>query len=190
MSDVVIKQKASKQFIIVLSSVILIIMCISLISPDEHWGRFVEAVRLTGILGTVLWGLVFIFSFYRLIRPKDILIIGEKGFTDNSSLMSIGFVAWEYVDNIYIYSWLGVKILAIKLKEINNVNIPKAKKLLTIINVNKFFSKAEINILLTATDEKYEDVLSHMMLYYECQTNPERSCIYENNIFPNTGGTR
>jgi hypothetical protein len=159
MNEIVIKQRASKQFTLLLLSILMIACSIFCVFLDVRVVVLAIVVRFFGIFGTLFFGFCFIFILYRLIKPKDILVIGEKGFIDNSTVKSKGFISWEYVDYIYIYSMpvVNEKFIAVKLKKNGNMDIPNIKA--------DPFSKAEINITLNSTKEKYEDILQTMQTF-------------------------
>ena len=157
MNDIIIKQDNSKQFNLILLAALLTAMGVFLIFQN-----FI-LFKIIGIIDTIFFGFCLTVIFYKYIKPKDILIIGENGFTDNSTLLNVGFISWEYVDDVYIYSHIlsNNKCIRVKLREFNKLNIPRIKA----VKYNKSLSSAEITITLQSTTAKYEDILEIMQKY-------------------------
>ncbi len=55
-----------------------------------------------GILCISFFGIVFLYLLYRLLNPRDILVIDSEGFTDASTYLGVGFVPWSNVKDIYV----------------------------------------------------------------------------------------
>ncbi|SEW46610.1 STM3941 family protein [[Clostridium] fimetarium] len=55
--------------------------------------------------------LFFLYCFFIIIKKailgNNILIVDEKGITDNSSIIAFGFIPWADIDKIYIESFMG-----------------------------------------------------------------------------------
>ena len=172
-NEIKIKQKTSKQVSLFFLSILMItasVYCVLLgFSFIENTFSGILSIRIVlffvgfvGIIGVIFFGLCLLFIAYSLIKPKDILIINEKGFTDNSTIKSIGFISWDFVDDIYIFNFLDQKFISVKIKESSNIKIPKIDP----------FSKAEINITLNSTNENYDEVFENMQSFlYEYRSN-------------------
>ena len=171
MNETVIKQNNSKliMFFLIgalLTALFLILIIIIINDNITAGGRFSfkdDSARIVFlvifIIATLMFGFLAICSFYRLLRPSDVLVINEKGFTYNSSLHSKSFIPWEYVDDIHIIKYNRNKYIAVK--------------------TNGNFTGAEINISLGITDAKYEDVLELMqnsLSEYRSQAGIDTPC--------------
>lgn len=58
-------------------------------------------------IGFLFFGYCSFYIIKRAISGKDILIVDEKGITDNSSALAFGFIPWTDIDDIYIDSDMG-----------------------------------------------------------------------------------
>lgn len=68
---------------------------------------------LAGGCGLAFFGTALGYSLYRLIKKPVFLLVEEEGITDNTSLLSLGFIPWESVSNYYIKD----KCLCVKLED-------------------------------------------------------------------------
>lgn len=65
--------------------------------------------------GFLFFGYCFLFVLKKAKRGKDILIVDEKGITDNSSDLAFGFIPWTDIDNIYMTSVVGNQFIELVL---------------------------------------------------------------------------
>lgn len=79
--------------------------------------------KLVGLIGIIFFGYIGIYYIKRSVEGTPLVIVNEEGITDNSSSTSVGFIAWENIENMYIKSTLGNKFIHLNLKtKIKNRN--------------------------------------------------------------------
>ena len=67
------------------------------------------------VIGFLFFGYCSFYYLKRAKSGKDILIVDEKGVTDNSSALAFGFIPWMDIDNIYIDSSMGNEFIELVL---------------------------------------------------------------------------
>jgi hypothetical protein len=122
------------------------------------------------ISGSLLFGAGLLFGVWRLFRPLPALVIGIEGFIDHSSLIGAGFVSWEQVQDIFLHVQTGgraqKKFISVQITDAAMQDIPAVKR--GIMKYNRaVHTSGEINIVLQATNAKYDDVLDVMKRYWE-----------------------
>lgn len=95
-------------------------------------------LKIIFVIGFLFFGYCFFFLLKRAKAQKDILIVDEKGITDNSSALAFGFIPWSDVEKIYIDSVMGNYFIEIVLKNEENYlqRLKGVKKLLVLANKN------------------------------------------------------
>jgi hypothetical protein len=88
------------------------------------------------VFGFVFFGYSFIYYLKRANSGKEILIVDEKGITDNSSALACGFIPWRDIDNIYIASSMGNQFIELVLNNEEHYlkKLKGIKKLAVLIN--------------------------------------------------------
>jgi len=146
MNKTIIKQNFLKQLKLVGLGILMVgasIFVLFLGLEDIMTGRGSPLLDIIfGAFGILFFGLCLAFIIFRLIRPKNILVIDEKGFVNNSTMFSGRFVPWTNVNNIYIKSVLSERFVTVNTK-----------------------SGKDIDITLNAADITYEEVLNIMQEY-------------------------
>ena len=109
--------------------------------------------------GVFFFGYAGIYLIRRMKNNKEMLIINNKGITDNSSAISIGFIPWEEIEDAYIGSSVGNEFIELKIKNEEKYlkNLPFFKKLL--INANKKMGYEIVCITLNTTNYSVREVL-------------------------------
>lgn len=65
--------------------------------------------------GFIFFGYGFFFFVKKAKSKKEILIVDEKGITDNSTSLALGFIPWKDIEDIYIDSVMGNQFIEIVL---------------------------------------------------------------------------
>jgi hypothetical protein len=115
---------------------------------------FPLGVNIIGIIGTLLSGLVLIFSILNIVKKSPSLIFKEDSFIDRSSLLSIGEIKYSETKDIFIYTSTGNKQLIIVVDNIKE----KIEKLDPVKKVLLMFSKDYIIIPSNRVDMSLEDL--------------------------------
>lgn len=162
MDEIIIKQKQSKQFGFVILGAIFLYISLGMLLFETS-----IILRIVGLIGTLFFGICFIFIILRFIKPKDILVINQEGFVDNSTAVSIGFISWKYVDRICIKTNSVEKLIVIDINNDEQVfkNVSKIKMIF--IELNKKLGYSPISISLSPTNVKYMDIIQKMQKYFE-----------------------
>jgi hypothetical protein len=78
---------------------------------------------LPGLLyvGLPLFGLLFIYACYRLLKSTPVVIVDQTGVTDNASFWSAGLIRWEEIKKIFIFNHMTKRYIGIILFDINTL---------------------------------------------------------------------
>ena len=74
---------------------------------------FIIAFRAFMLFGAAFFGFCFIFI---ISKPKELLIADEKGITDRSSAIALGFIPWSDVASIRLCLFMEQKFIEVELK--------------------------------------------------------------------------
>lgn len=180
MDRVVIKQSTEKTLWLSLLTGIMLAAGIS----ETYYKRISFA---TGIFCIACAGFAFVYLLYRLLNPRDMLVIDSEGFTDASTYLGVGFVPWSnvkriYVDRIPIYGSHGILLakkehIFIELHDIDEVLSNLSDSQRSIINVNMSLGYGPIMINLDLSSAKRDDVLKMMKEYHESRLTPGRATL-------------
>jgi hypothetical protein len=96
MKEVIIEQDSKRLFLLLLGVILLTSSGFIMLNDESIF------IKLFGAFSILIYSLSLVFLFKRLLKPKPILIINEKGFCDHSTAMALGFIPWNYVKHIYI----------------------------------------------------------------------------------------
>lgn len=104
--------------------------------------------------------MIFSFLFYlKKIRTKSaILEVDDRGITDNSSSLAIGFVPWEDIKSIRITSFWSSRYIGLDLVREKDYYQKYSFLKRKIAELNKKLGLASVNIPLELTGEKVEKI--------------------------------
>lgn len=74
-------------------------------------------LKIIFVVGVLFFGYAFFYIIKRGKEGKSILIVDDRGITDHSSAVALGFIPWADINRIYMDSVMGNKFIEI---EINN----------------------------------------------------------------------
>ncbi|MGQ1944500.1 STM3941 family protein [Ornithobacterium rhinotracheale] len=112
-----IEVKKSKIWRALIGSLFFVSISIWILSaPENAFFRSVFA-KIIAYSGLVFFGLVGIIALIQLFSKKSALIINEKGITDNTTMVSLGFIPWAEIQQIQTTNAMNQRFLMIILKD-------------------------------------------------------------------------
>lgn len=153
---------------IVYSVLSFIFVFISILSLFVHFdiNIILEIImKIILFFGVFFFGYAGIYFIIRMKKNKEMLIINNKGITDKTSAISLGFIPWEEIEEAYIGSSVGNEFIELKIKNEEKYlkNLPFFKKLL--INSNKKMGYEIVCITLNTTNYSVREVLMKINEY-------------------------
>ncbi|MGP2570008.1 STM3941 family protein [Ornithobacterium rhinotracheale] len=115
-----IEVKKSKIFGALIGSLFFVSISIWILSASENAENeffrsvFAEIIAYSGLM---FFGLVGIIALIQLFSKKSALIINEKGITDNTTMVSLGFIPWAEIQQIQTTNAMNQRFLMIILKD-------------------------------------------------------------------------
>lgn len=115
------KSKKAKEYIPLKREVIFIIgvMCFLGIGMICRFNWIYTLI--IGLIGFLFFGLCFIYISYRLVKKTPSLIINDEGLIDRATLLGIGQVKWNEVKDVFLYEYMGNKLLAVVPKDVHTI---------------------------------------------------------------------
>lgn len=177
-TPIVVKQKMSGNILYSFGALVFSLSCLLLVFIDfRSAGGFVGALtrsflnyiilKVVLAFGFLFFMYIFLYLLKRAKQGKDILIVDEKGITDNSSALSIGFIPWQDIDGIYIDSIYGNAFIEIVLHNeeqyINRLTKLKRKA----VCANKKMGHQIVCITLNSTGVAPHELLPSIQARFE-----------------------
>ncbi|WP_024633451.1 MULTISPECIES: STM3941 family protein [unclassified Paenibacillus] len=72
-----------------------------------------------GLFSILFFGLCLCYSLVKMIKKEPSFVVDEHGFVDSSSYTSGGIIAWKDVESIFMYEFMGQKMIGVKLWDEN-----------------------------------------------------------------------
>lgn len=186
MDKIVIKQSLRKMILLLLGSALLTAMGAFCILEGIKQSDLVYSV--VGILGVLYFGFYLICYLYRILKPKDILVIDENGVTDQSTVTSVGEIPWDNIECFYKRKLLFNKYICVKLKDNQKILSQLKPWKRTILKLNTPSGFEVVSITLDITDAKIDNVLeqldSALEEYQYHQENGENEGTADSNDHP------
>jgi len=136
-----------------------------LLEAFKHVG-IVWVIRVLMMLGACFFGVCLIF-IVRRAKIKEVLVVDERGITDKSSSIALGFIPWQDVTFFRIMPYMGQEFIVVWVKNeqeyLSKVSWLKRKTIMA--NIKMGFSVCCIT--LNGTGVKPEAVLSKMEALFE-----------------------
>jgi hypothetical protein len=115
---IVVSQSTKGNMLYAFGAVVMSLLSLLFVFVDFRSSQGILKVLTQNSIGYFLlkvfmaFGFLFFgYCFYNILKKakskKDILIVDEKGITDNSSAFAFGFIPWKDIDDIYIASVTG-----------------------------------------------------------------------------------
>jgi hypothetical protein len=145
-------KKKSVFLFVLLQLCILTVMMFSL-SRMTPLGVTVDVLGMVGLI------VYFYISMERLSGGKAALEVGEEGIWDFSSLKGAGFMKWDEIDELRLYTYWGMRVLGIVPKDTEQflARLGFVKRNLLKMNVQMGFPP--VNIAELALELSLEDLL-------------------------------
>lgn len=126
--SIIIKQNTKGNIIYACMALIMSVCSLVLVFADVRMETTILAPITQNQIGYILLKVIFVFgtlffgyAFFYILKKgkegKDILIVDDRGITDHSSAVAVGFIPWADINRIYMDSVMGNKFIEI---EINN----------------------------------------------------------------------
>ncbi|MEC0123574.1 STM3941 family protein [Paenibacillus pabuli] len=68
-----------------------------------------------GLFSILFFGLCLCYSLVKMMKKEPSFVVDEHGFMDSSSYASGGLIAWRDVENMFMYEFMGQKMIGVKL---------------------------------------------------------------------------
>ncbi|MGT2951129.1 hypothetical protein BU202_07540 [Streptococcus cuniculi] len=143
-------------------------LCIFAYSSELHIPILSLMFILVGVMGVAFFGWSFVF-YTKCIFAKQlppILTVDDKGITDKSSAISIGFIPWEDISYIHLQPHLNQTYISVTLTD-NDKYLAKMNAF------QKYSSKANlkmgfplVNIVLTTSSQTPQQVYYAILHQY------------------------
>ncbi len=136
------------------------------ISGRDVIGQFIKSLT-PGIfyIGAPMFGLLFIYACYRLLKPMPSVIINREGIFDNASAFSAGMIRWEEIKSMFIYKYLGKPFLGIIPVNIETILARQSIIKRFLFRMNKGMSQAPFAIPEAGLPMSVEELLAKIQLY-------------------------
>lgn len=117
---------------------------------------------IIGLLGTIFSSAILIFIIKGIKTKRPLLIIGEDGITDMSTLSSIGLIPWEEIKSIEIQKMFADKFIGVDVYDLGKVM--KRSSFFSKVNIKSsmLFKHAPLYIRVNTADVEISVVLSLM----------------------------
>ena len=125
--------------------------------------------KLMGLVTIGFFGAVAASIVKHLLTAGPAVIIDSRGITDNSSGVSVGFIAWDEVAEVREYTFQHQTFLGIEPKDLNAIlaRLPKWKR--TAIRGNVKLGAAPINISQLTLGVKVSDLIRQIDTRFRSQ---------------------
>jgi len=97
-------------------------------------------------VGIPFFGACAAYALYRLFVVRPSVVVDDQGITDNATASGAGFIAWEEIDRIAVYTFNGQSLLGIYPKDLHLMLARKGWLKQTLIRLNRWPGLAPINI--------------------------------------------
>lgn len=169
MDEIIIeKNQFQKAMVIMLVGFIVLLVGALLIFGKNIFGSFIVTKIIAAIM-LILSLALFRFIIKKMGEIKDRLVINEEGITDEFSTLSIGFISWSNIKDVYVCRVATEEYVCIDLKNMDRVleKLPVFKK--NIINYNISKTKAPICINCNSrayTNKQIEEIIKNKIRAY------------------------
>lgn len=171
METVYIKQNQRKQLGITLIAAFMWAICLIILYNGIKRNLLYELIW--GSIGLVFFSICFVYIIRHLIKPKDLVIIDEKGVTDASTMLAVGFVSWSDVEKVERVRVTNEEFVGVYLHpedaDILKKRLPKSKA--KNIEMNQMMKWPEININVKSAEQSIEEVERILKTYLEAYKN-------------------
>lgn len=128
-------------------------------SPDFH-----PAMRFIATWGNfAFFGAALAFALSRILRPRPVLVVDERGIVENGSALGAGCIAWDEIAEVTVAAMFTQRFLSIRLKPasalLERLNPLKAM----IMRLNKWLLGCEVNVSANMLPVDPEDLVDEIL---------------------------
>ncbi len=160
-----VKQFPLNQLKVFLSGVILVAASAFLVTSDTVKERYGILAILVGIAGLIVFTVGLIGAARLLLQPYLMMADGY-GITDNSALISMGFIPWEEVSDVGYVKYMGNHYICITLTNPERYleTLPAVKRKIAENNIVR--TRYPIWIVLNTAEEKSTQIARTVRSFY------------------------
>ena len=156
MEEIIIKEKRSKTIGLTFLGLLMLACCVFVFfMAIQELNIFFIA---TGFLGLLFFGACFIFILKRVINPKPLIIINEKGVTDYSTAMNVGLITWNNITNIRKQHVVNSCFIVIDVKDLSLITSKMTKFQKLLVKLNSPL-KSSISLCANTADKKVDEII-------------------------------
>lgn len=165
--EFIICESIKRNILYSLLSLIMVILCIfGIIVYFENINLILQIImKIALFIGIFFFGYACIYFIKKIKDNKEMLIINNKGITDNTTAISFGFIPWKDIEDVYIDGVLGNEFIELKVRNEEKYlyNLAPLKKVL--VNINKKMGHQIVCITLNRTKYSLNYVLEKINEY-------------------------
>lgn len=127
---IIVKQSTKGTLLFSFGALVLAVLSLFLILVDVRTfangprvfqnGTVYVILKIVAVIGVVFFGYAFFYLIKRAKQGKAILVVDEKGVTDNSSSISFGFIPWGDIDEVRVDAVFGNNCIELLLNNEND----------------------------------------------------------------------
>ena len=159
---IVVLAARGKILLLGLGASLFVIAGIFLLTTNESFLRS-PFVRFAGLASVAFFGLASIYLLKRLSSRRSAVEISAFGILDNSSAISVGFLSWDEIEEIFPTEFMGQPMLAIVPRDAGVVLARQPGWKRALLRANARIGVATINIpgniLPMSVEELYEEIV-------------------------------
>ena len=114
---------------------------------------------LAGLAAAVFFGACGLYALWRLVRPRPALVINHRGIVDNASALSVGFLGWDEIAELYEYRYQNQVMLGIVPKNLEALFGKQPAWKRRVLRANLWLGTAPINIPQVILPMKVSELL-------------------------------
>lgn len=152
MKPVIIRKKRSGQAVVLFCSIMFFVFFLLMIFSNEIAENFRGFFSAIGWAGSILGGINLIWKLWRFIRPRPLLVANQDGLGDYSTTSSLGFIPWEEIGSIALFTAHGERFVGVEL--------PRIRELLE--NEGNRYTAAQKNTVKSNLSLHYPPMLIHL----------------------------
>jgi len=158
MDEIIIEENKGKLKELIRIGILILLVEIFLVGVGVKKGIMLPII--IGVIGLLFFGTCFVFMVNRLRKPAPLLVVGEDGIIDRSTMTSVGFIPWRQIKLIKIYKSFNQEFIGIDLYSLKELEkgISMAKRLA--IKINIVFKYPPIGISLNTANVECKEVVS------------------------------
>ena len=123
---------------------------------------------LAGLAAAVFFGACGLYAFWRLVRPRPALVINRHGIVDNASALSVGFLGWDEIAELYEYRYQNQVMLGIVPSNLEALLSKQPAWKRRVLRANLWLGTAPINIPQVILPMKVSELLREIETRFRC----------------------